>query len=216
MSNQPPNQNPPGGPPPQGDNPYGQQPGNPPPQGNPYPNQPGGPPPQGGYGAAPQMSGGGMAAPVDVPQPKSIGLAVKLMYVGAAISAIGILATFLMKSTIEDQARENIETSGQNVDVDSVVGLVIGASVVMGLIGVILWLVMAKFNGDGKSWARIVATVLGALNILSTLAAFVQPGAMAARLVNVLGVVLAIAILVLLWKPESSAYYQAKSGQPQR
>lgn len=192
MSNQPPQD-------PQAGRPGGPQP----PQGPPPPQQPG------GYGSAPQMSGGGVNAPVDVPKPKTIDLAVKLMYVGAVLSLLGILATFFMKGAIEDQVREN---ATGNVDIDAAVNAAMVIGAIMGLVGVALWLLMAKFNGDGKSWARIVATVLGGLNILSTLAGFTQPSPVATKMVNLVSLVLAAVILFLLWKPESSAYYNAKSG----
>lgn len=208
MSNQPP-QNPQGGQP-GGQYPQGGQPGGQYPQGGQPGGYPGAPQGPGGYGAAPQMSGGGMQAPVDMPKPKSIDLAVKLMYVGAALSLLGILASFLMKGAIEDQVRDAGTVASEDIDTAVNGALIMG--VVAGLIGIGLWVLMAVTNGAGKSWARIVATVLGALNILFTLIGFTQPSPMATKLVNLVSVVLAAAILFFLWKPESTAYYNAKSG----
>lgn len=148
----------------------------------------------------------------DVPQPKSILQAVRLMFVGAALSAVGVLLTF----TQTDAIREAIEDSDSSLtesEVDTLVNVGVAFAVIFGLVGVGLWIWMAVTNGQGKSWARVVATVLGALNILGTLFNMTQPGSTTASLVLALvGVVLAAAILVLLYRPESSRYYEAKSG----
>lgn len=224
MSNQPPydpqggqpgGQNYPQGQPgygaPQGQPGYGApqgQPGHGAPQGGGYPGAP-----QGGYGSAPQMPGGGMGAPVDAAKPKSIDLAQKLMYVGAALSLLGLLLGLLMSGSVKDQLREtNPEFTEDQINTAATGGMIFAA--IIGLLGVGLWLWMAKTNGDGKSWARIVATVLGALNIVSFLASFAQTVPTLSRVASAISVLLAIAILVLLWKPESTQYYNAKSARP--
>ena len=75
-----------------------------------------------------------------------------------------------------------------------------------------LWLWMAAANGAGKSWARVVATVLGALSVLSTVFSLTS-GTGVTIAMQLLSLVLAVAILVLLWRPASSAYFQARSAQ---
>lgn len=99
--------------------------------------------------------------------------------------------------------------------VDTAVSVGIAIGVVLGIIGVLLWVLMAWANGRGKSWARIVATVLGGLYVLSFLSSLVQGQlSTASLLVSLLIVVVDIATLVLLWRRESSAFYQA-AAQPQ-
>jgi hypothetical protein len=71
---------------------------------------------------------------------------------------------------------------------------------------------MASANGAGKSWARIVATVLGALGVVSTLFALTTATGTTVAL-QVISLLLAIAILVLLWLPASSAYFRARSAR---
>jgi hypothetical protein len=73
---------------------------------------------------------------------------------------------------------------------------------------------MASANGKGRSWARIVATVLGALSVLSLLSSVAQGQLTTLNLiVSLVSLALAIAILVLLWRKESSAYYDAVKAQ---
>lgn len=148
----------------------------------------------------------------DVPQPKSILQAVRLMFVGAAISAVGVLLTF----TQTDAIRESVEDSDSSLsesEVDALVNFGIAFAVVIGLVGVGLWIWMAVTNGQGKSWARVVATVFGVLNVLGGLISLSGPGATTVSLLtNLVSIVLAAVILFLLYRPESSRYYEAKSG----
>lgn len=148
----------------------------------------------------------------DVPQPNSILQAVRLMYLGAVISAIGIVIGF----TQTDAVREAIEDGSPELtdsEVDTFVNVAVGFAVVVSLIGVGLWIWMAIMNGKGQSWARVVATVFGALNVGSTLIGLAQGGTTTVSLIaNLVSVALAAVILFLLYRPESSRYYEAKSG----
>ncbi len=83
---------------------------------------------------------------------------------------------------------------------------------VAGLIGVGLWVWMAVKNGQGRSWARVVATVLGALNIVFTLFGLAGGTATPVTLVSSLvSLVLAGVILYLLYRPESTRFYDFRS-----
>ncbi len=44
-----------------------------------------------------------------------------------------------------------------------------------GLLAVGLWIWMARANSAGKSWARIAATALFAINTLAVLSTFARP-----------------------------------------
>lgn len=186
---------------------------NQPPQ-NPYNQPPQGPPSGGGYGAAPQMSGGGFAPAPNVTQPKAIALAVKLMYAGAVVTVIGGIGYLLGKDTFREQAQEAAEQSNtamSSSDLDSYASLMSIGGLIFSLIFALLWVAMARTNAAGKSWARIVATVLGAFGILGIVGSLIQSMGVIIMLVNIITGVLAIVILVLLWKKESTAYYQARS-----
>lgn len=137
------------------------------------------------------------------------------MKVGAALSLVGALLTFLMRDTMEEAARDALEQAGQPLDegaINSVIALGMGMAVVFGLIGAGLWLWMAKANGDGRSWARIVATVFFALSTLNFLAGFAQPSPMLSRVVSFVTWALGAYIIFLLYKKESSQFYAARSA----
>ncbi|WP_028047267.1 hypothetical protein [Cellulomonas sp. URHE0023] len=147
-------------------------------------------------------------APVE--RPSSVTRAVQLMYAGAALSLIGIVVAWATKNQLRDTLAES-SPSLTPADVDTAVTIALVSATVVGLIAVGLWLWMAAANGAGKSWARIVATVLGGLGVVSTLFSLRSATGTSIAL-NLLSLVLAVAILVLLWLPASSAYFRARSA----
>lgn len=174
-----------------------------------YPTHPGTPP--GGGGGRP-----GGPTP-DVPQPSSISTAVKLMYVGAALGLISVIYSVATLGSLKDDIRDELAKDDPSVSqstIDAAYGITIGVAVVFGAVGVLLWLWMAWKNGQGRSWARIVATVLGGLNVLFTLLSFTAANAEPISMVfSAISLVLAVAILVLLWLKPSSDFYAARSRQ---
>lgn len=191
-------------PPPQ-DNPYG----SPPSYGQPSYGQPNYGQPNYGQPNYGQPTGG----PIE--QPGSIKLAVQLMRAGAVLSLLGLLTTFFVQDQIRDEVESSMGESGAEMSqnaVDVAVALGVAFGVFLGLIGVALWLWMAWANGKGRSWARIVASVLYAFSILSFLASFAQPQPLLSTLLSLVSVVLGGVIVFLLWQKSSSAYYQAMSA----
>jgi hypothetical protein len=156
-------------------------------------------------------------APSAPEQPSTIATAVKLMYAGAALSLLSVIVTLVtldtFKDTIEESVRE-ADTGATQTTIDAAIAVGITTAVVLGLVGVGLWLWMAWKNGQGRSWARIVATVFGALNLVFTLLGFTQPGMTPVTVtIGIVNMILAVVILVLLWKKESTEYYEAVSAQ---
>ena len=144
--------------------------------------------------------------------PQPVRTAVLLMWVGAAISALSVIIAVVQVDTIREQLSRQGLPAGTSLD--TVIATTIAVAVVVGAIGVALWVLMAVMNRRGKVWARIVATVLGALNVLLTL--LTVSGAAGATptlslLVGVVSLVLAAVIVFLLWRPEASRWYEAMS-----
>ena len=172
-----------------------------------YPTHPGTPP--GGGGGYPGAGG------ADVPQPGSIRLAVRLMRAGAAVSLLQVIIGLATIGSAKDDIRDELIKDDPNVSqstIDAAYAIGIGFVVVFGGLGVLIWLWMAWKNGQGRSWARIVATVLGGLNVLLTLLSLAAPNAEAATLAfSLVNLVLAIVIIIQLWRKESSNFYTARS-----
>jgi hypothetical protein len=151
-------------------------------------------------------------------QPPSIRTAVRLRWVGAAVSLLSLVVTISTLGTLKDRIREQVAATGQDVNPDMVDAAFAGAvaiGVLSGLVAAGLWLWMAWKNGQGRRWARVVATVLGGINVVSTLFSFAAGGStLPALALAAVNLVLAISILVLLWRKESSAFYAARSARP--
>jgi hypothetical protein len=194
-----------------GGDPYGR-----PDYGQPDPGQQGGGHGQASYGAPGYGQTPYGAAPVPTEPPGSIRTAVLLMRLGALLSLLSLLTTFFLLDQIRDEVEEALTAQGTELTADAVdaaVAIGVGFSIFVGLIGVALWLWMAWANGRGRSWARIVATVLFGLSAVSFLVSFSQPQPVLTTVLGVVNLVLGAAIMVLLWKRESSDYYAAVSGR---
>lgn len=188
------------------------------PQGGDYGSQ-GGYQPAPGYGSAPGYDGGAPAAPVA--KPSSVGLAEKLTYAGGVLTLIGaVMSLFTNTDEVREQVREQLEAAGQSVSpeaVDQAMQFGTITALIFGVVAAAIWFLVGFFLGKGKGWARIVATILGVINVLLTifglLGTSMMPGASTggglSMVLNILSGVLAAAIVFLIWKKESSAYFQA-------
>lgn len=170
------------------------------------------PPPgnEGTYGQMPQMSQGDTSQ-IAAARPPAMDQAVMLMKVGAALSLVGLLLSLFMK----DAVRDAVEKSNANLtpaQVDSAVAIGTATGIVFGLVGVGLWLWMASANGKGKSWARVVATVFFAFSLLGLVSTLIQAGPVLSKLLTVVNTLLGAYIIFLLYKKESSDFYQASSA----
>lgn len=168
-----------------------------------------------GTPAPPPPSSGPPLATAEQPQP--IRTAVRLMWAGAAVSLVSLVYSVSTLGTLKDDIADGMRDSDSTVSqtaIDAAYGVAIGFALVVGAMGVLLWLWMAWKNGQGRTWARVVATVLGALNVISVL--FTALGGNQAGLSSIFAVinlVLAVVILILLYRKESSAFYAAHSGR---
>jgi hypothetical protein len=146
-----------------------------------------------------------------VEQPSSVALAVKLMWVGAAISAVGIVVAFFQRDELRDQLREADSTLTSS-ELDTAVSVGLTFVGIIGVISIALWIWMATTNGQGRSWARTVATVLGGLNVVFTALGFLGDQLTPLNVAfSILGIALAVTILVLLYRPESNQYFEYKT-----
>jgi hypothetical protein len=154
-------------------------------------------------------------------QPTSVRNAVWLMYGGAVLSAISAILVLALSSSIRNaegkalrNGNQTLRNEGKKVltaaQIHSVESVTIGIIVFVLLVGVALWVWMAWANGRGRNWARIMASVLFALNTIY-LALSVSRAGFSVIFVG-LGWLLGLGAIVLLWRKESSYYFQ----QPRR
>ena len=106
--------------------------------------------------------------------PPSVLNAVKLMYAGAAVSTVSLIVSLVdisgTKAAIK-KARPSLSVT----QVNQLNTFIISLAIISGVIGIALWLWMARANGQGRNWARIVSTVLFGLATLDLFGVVSQP-----------------------------------------
>ncbi len=159
----------------------------------------------------PYPGGTQMPEPSRPPAPPSILRAVQIMYVGAAVSLIGIIVDLTtLSSTKSEIIRRN--PSLTPTQVNNAEHVAIGIFIVSGLLGAALWLWMAQANKAGKGWARIVSTVLFAIDTLNVATGVAAgsgvPGGSATRIYGLVVWLVGLAVIILLWQRPSSEYFK--------
>ena len=157
----------------------------------------------------PYPGGTQMPEPSDrPPAPPSVLRAVQVMYAGAAASLIGIIIdmTTLSSTKSEIMRRNPSLTATQVANAEHVA---IGLFIVSGLLGAGLWIWIAQMSKAGKNWARIVGTVLFAIDTISVFAgAATVPGAGATRIYSIVVWLIGLAAVILLWQRASPDYFR--------
>jgi hypothetical protein len=174
-------------------------------------------------------SGGQLTEPPRPPAPAPVLTAVKLMYTGAAISIVTVITELALIPAIKAALR----TANPSLTAAQVrpVNVLLTLEIVLGLVAATLWLWMARANGHGRNWARILSTVLFGLATLEAIRAGTnyRGGYLAHFTVGghgysvihsvfgatVLGVIvpvltwlIGVAAVWLLWRPASSAFFK--------
>jgi hypothetical protein len=165
----------------------------------------------------PHPSSGQPAEPPRPPAPAPVRAAVKFMYAGAAVSTVPLIIALAYSGDINAyHLRWNNHTLTA-AQISQWRPLIITVGIVFGLAVPALWLWMARVNGRGRNWARILSTVLFGWATLQLLGDFSQPVIHAVPSVEVLGVLGAVltwllggAAVWLLWRPDSSAFFKAQ------
>jgi hypothetical protein len=155
------------------------------------------------------------SVPDDSAVPGPVRKAVRFMLAGGATTAI--IGIFLIIATIADK-NALTDSSGKKLSDSEFTSGVVG-TIITYLILVVIWVLMARLNRDGRNWARILASVLCAI---STYDAYTLVNSLTGgETITVVGVVYIVFTLVIwvigviaiamLWRSESSAYFRARS-----
>jgi len=169
----------------------------------------------------PYPSSGQPAGPLRPAAPAPVQTAVRLMYAGAAVSAVQLIIGLAL-IIVDINAVAGGQFLGHSLTAPQMRPLIITVWIVFGLAGIALWVWMARANGQGRNWARILSTVLFGLATLQLL--HPQPqGSPAGFGVTVLyygSTVLFVAAWLagaaavwLLWRPASSAFFKPQDFQ---
>ena len=141
------------------------------------------------------------------PAPQSVLNAVKLMYAGAAVSTVSLIISLATISGTKD-AIKKAKPSLTATQVNQLNTFIIALAVVSGVIGVALWLWMARANGKGKNWARILSTVLFGLATLDLFGVLSQPKTALGFIFPVLTWLVGAGAVFLLWRKDSTDFFR--------
>lgn len=141
------------------------------------------------------------------PAPKPIQSAVRLMYVGAAISTVSLIISLAFIGSIKPSLRTEFPkyTTSQ---IDRAFAVFIIVAIVSAGVGIGLWLWMARANGQGKNWARTVSTVLFGIETLTVLEALRGPKRVVDLVFPILTWLVGIGAIWFLWQRESTAFFK--------
>jgi hypothetical protein len=152
-----------------------------------------------------------VAAPVPVPVPRSVQIAVWLMYAGAVLAALDLIATLATSGSYRSELhRANPAWTAAQLTTNE--HSLILSTVVTWAITIGVWVIMARVNSAGRAWARNIATVLSALSTLSFVLYLQATGSLLGKLPLVPMWLVGVAAAILLWRRESTAYIRAGRG----
>jgi hypothetical protein len=141
------------------------------------------------------------------PAPPSVLNAVKLMYAGAGLSALGLILEFVGLSGLK-KALHDANTALTPAQVHSLEIATVAIFAIVGLIGIGLWIWMAFATKAGHNYARIVSSILFGLDTIFLLLGISRTGFQLGNVVSILVWLAGLGAIVLIWRKESSAYFQ--------
>lgn len=148
----------------------------------------------------------------DVPSP--VRNAVRFMLGGALVTALSSL--FSIIAVLVSPALLN---NGKQPASSQVTGYIV-QTVVLTVVFCAFWIVMARMNRAGRTWARVVASALFALSTVSLYTAvnslhsgdYVRVYDIVSFVLAVLEWICGLGAVALIWRAESSAYYKSRSA----
>jgi len=153
----------------------------------------------------PYPSAGQPAGPPRPPAPAPVRDAVKLMYGGAAGTAVQLIIALFY---VGDIKAYHLTLGGHSLTTAQLIHLrplIVTLVIVFGLVVTALWLWLARAVGQGRSGARILSTVLAGAATLELTGLHGAAQAFFAVLTWLTG----LAAVWLLWRPASSAFFKS-------
>jgi HAAS len=171
------------------------------------------------------LPGDGLPGPRRPAVPASVRAAVRLMYLGAAVSLGKVIADAATQSATRSAMltalKAGARKSGTTVTVsqlNSGITATLALAFVLGLIGAGLWILLGRASRSGKDWSRVTGSVLFGLD---TLALLIGPpdvgirGAEAAVTRIFAGIIwlIGLAAVICLWQKDSGVFFKTRRSR---
>ena len=139
--------------------------------------------------------------------PASMSTAVRLMYAGAAYALVWTIGVITVSASFVKN--HPVITAGGDHRLAGAVTL----AVLMCIVDVALWLGIARACRRGRNGARVMGTVLFVIHTIGVLGLLASPqaGLGPAKVLTVIGWLIACAALAFLWQRPSSVYFAQTS-----
>jgi hypothetical protein len=154
------------------------------------------------------------SVPDDSAVPAPVRKAVRFMLGGAGVTVLAGLFSLIV--AISDP---NLINGGKKPTSNQLTGDIVQI-ILLTIVYCALWVLMARMNRSGRTWARIVASVLFALSTFSLYSSVNSlHGGQTVRVVDIVSFLLVVAewlcglgAVALLWRAESTAYFKSNSA----
>jgi hypothetical protein len=157
----------------------------------------------------PYPSGAKAPQPSDPVPPPPVQMAIRLMWIGAALSAVSAVIAAATVSNLRD-AILKVHPGYSAAQVSSAERGQAFLYIFVGVISVGLWLWMSFVTRSGKPWTRIVATVLFVVNTVYT--ALTLAATALGLIVVLLLWVAGLAATILLWRRPATEFFRSEPG----
>jgi hypothetical protein len=157
------------------------------------------------------------------PVPASVRSAVRVMYLGAAVSLTKVIVDLATesstKSALLSALKINIKKSGGVLPTPSAFSSgffhTLALVSVLGLVGVGLWIFVARGTRNGRDWARATGSVLFALETLALLIGppdmgIRGPESTVTRIFAGIVWLIGLTAVVFLWRKDSRAFFKGR------
>lgn len=150
-------------------------------------------------------------------RPAEVETAFKLCITQVVLGLLGAILSFTLVPTLVDQALAQAGGAGIPADqlrAAATVGAISG--LVFGIVLIGLFLLFAFMMRNGRNWARIVLTVVGAISVISNLLSVGTYGQLFAMgivgiisvVLSIIGLVLTIAVIYFMFRPAANQYFK--------
>ena len=141
------------------------------------------------------------------PVPPQVANAVKVMYVGAVTSILGIVIDILTvnatKTAIEKRSHNLTASQVNSTQHVLVIGFIVG-----GVIAAAIWIFLARACQRGHSWARTTATVLFGLATVDTIIGVSAPLAGTVKIWGLVVWLVGLTAVTFLWRRASTDFFK--------
>src|SRR5262245_2146269 len=142
------------------------------------------------------------------PLPATMVTAVRLMYAGAAFALIWAIGVIVVSASIVKHYPLASESAGHRLAGAATLAILLCAA------DIALWLGIARACRRGSRGARVAGTVLFALHTVGVLGIVTssQAGLAPAKVLTLIGWLIALGAVMALWQPPSSAFFTAQAS----